>query len=75
MTPLGLDGLAYERRVLRVDLPEPSPVSRAPNLRAVVRSALDWETVTPLDDLPADTIADRLKKGLRRWRAGAGGRA
>ena len=35
----------------------------------LVRAALDWETVTPIDDLPADSVSGRLKKGLRRWRA------
>jgi hypothetical protein len=30
-----------------------------------LRRALDWETVTPLDELPTRTIRARLKKGLR----------
>jgi hypothetical protein len=66
--PLRLDVLAYERRERRVDLPSPVPASQAPSLKAVVRSALDWETVTPLHDLPANTLADRVKKSLRWWR-------
>ena len=33
-----------------------------------MRTALDWETVTPLDDLPASSLSDRVKKGLRWWR-------
>ena len=67
-TPLRLDVLAYERRAVRADLPSPLPAPRSPGLRAAVRSALDWETVTPLHELPAHSLADRVKKGLRWWR-------
>ena len=38
------------------------------SLRAAVRKALDWETVTPLDELPVTTLSARVKKGLRWWR-------
>jgi hypothetical protein len=43
---------------------------RAPSLKAAVREAIDWETITPLEDLPSGTFTDRVKKGLRRWRRG-----
>jgi len=67
-TPIQLDDLAYERRRLRADLPAPSSLNRPQSLRAAVKVALDWETVTPLEDLPTDSISARLKKRLRRWR-------
>jgi hypothetical protein len=66
--PLNLDGLAYERRTVRADLPAPVAARRPLGWKAAVRSALDWETVTPVDDLPADSLAALLKKRLRRWR-------
>ena len=39
-----------------------------------MRTAIDWETVTPLDDIPRSSISNRVKRGLRWWklkRAGA----
>ena len=67
--PLGLDGLAYERRPSRADLPAPRAARGPLGLRSLVRAALDWETVTPIEDLPTGSVAARLKVGLRRWRA------
>jgi hypothetical protein len=66
-TALRLGDLAYVRREVRMDLPAPEVFARRPSLRAAVRKALDWETVTPLDELPAATLTDRVKKGLRWW--------
>jgi hypothetical protein len=43
-------------------------VPRPRGLRAMVRKALDWETVTPLAELPSGTLTARVKKGLRWWR-------
>jgi hypothetical protein len=65
---LRLEDLAYERRDARAELPAAVPARRSPSLKAAVRSALDWETVTPLEDLPASRLSDRVKKGLRWWR-------
>jgi hypothetical protein len=67
-TSLRPDRLAYRQRGKRPDLPVRRVVDRAPGLKDVVRTALDWETVTPLGELPADTLTDRVKKGLRWWR-------
>jgi hypothetical protein len=67
-TPLRLEDLAYERRAVRRSPPAPYPAPRSVSLRAAVRRALDWETVTPLDELPVDTLSARVKKGLRWWR-------
>ncbi|MFO0956202.1 MAG: hypothetical protein U0800_01910 [Isosphaeraceae bacterium] len=67
-TAIRLDALAYERRQWRADLPAPL-LEKAPlSLRGAVRRAIDWELVTPLEELPSQTWADRLKCRLRRWK-------
>jgi hypothetical protein len=38
------------------------------SLKQAMRTALDWETVTPLNDIPRSSIANRLKRGLRWWK-------
>jgi hypothetical protein len=68
-TTLRLEDLAYERREHRIHLHAPAAARHPRSLRAVVRRALDWETVTPLAELPTATISARVKKGLRWWRA------
>ncbi|AGA27242.1 polysaccharide deacetylase family protein [Singulisphaera acidiphila] len=73
-TIVHLEDLAYERREVRADLPAPTVVRRTPSLKSAVRKALDWETVTPLADLPSSTLTDRVKKGLRWWRDEPNGR-
>lgn len=70
--PLNLGSFVFERRAARVDRPEPTPARRPFGVRAALRSALDWETVTPIDELPTNTIAAGIKKRLRRWRSGDG---
>jgi peptidoglycan/xylan/chitin deacetylase (PgdA/CDA1 family) len=65
------DRVLFERRRPRIDLPAPRPARPQRGLKAIVRAALDWETVTPIDDLPADSIAECLKLQLRRWRGGS----
>lgn len=68
LTPLRLDALAYELRPGPTAWPAPAPVARPLSLKTAVREALDWETVTPIEELPADTLAARVKKGLRWWK-------
>jgi hypothetical protein len=68
VTPLRLDELAYELRPEPPNWPEPGLAPRPLSLRDAVREALDWETVTPLAELPADTLTARVKKGLRWWK-------
>jgi hypothetical protein len=63
-----LEDLAYERRQTQSRLPAPVPAPRSTSFRAAFRKALDWETITPVDELPVDTLAARVKKGLRWWR-------
>jgi hypothetical protein len=65
---LGLAGLVYQRH-------EPSEARLGPpaferetlSLRQAVRAAIDWETVTPIGDIPQSSISNRLKRGLRMW--------
>ncbi len=61
--------LVYARRTLRVDAPQARAARPSRSLRAAMRAAIDWETVTPVDDLPARSVRDRIKKRLRAWRA------
>jgi hypothetical protein len=65
---LRLDDLAYERRASPAEIPSPTPARRPPDWKSAVRTALDWETVTPLAELPASSLTDCVKKGLRWWR-------
>ncbi len=69
-TVIDVDQLVYERRD-----PPKEPVAvppmidhRHPGLKAAVRQALDWETVTPLHEISAASLTGRLKKGLRWWK-------
>jgi len=65
---VSLEDLAYERSGTPFELPTIVSSPRSPSWRAAVREALDWETVTPLDDLPTNLFTDRVKKRLRKWR-------
>ncbi|WP_435010671.1 hypothetical protein P12x_001950 [Tundrisphaera lichenicola] len=67
-TPFSVGSLAFERRDRRVDLASPAFRRGSRGLRAAVRSALDWETVTPTEELPSGTLAARVKRELRRWK-------
>jgi hypothetical protein len=69
-TLLDLDALAYERRPspARKSVRPPMPDRRPTSLKQIVRQALDWETVTPIDEIPARTLSGRVKKSLRRWK-------
>jgi hypothetical protein len=66
-TPFHLRGLAYERRETRAHLPEPSPFRGPRSFKATVRTILDWETVTPVEDLSVSSLTARVKRELRRW--------
>jgi peptidoglycan/xylan/chitin deacetylase (PgdA/CDA1 family) len=64
-----LQDLAYEQRSGPAAIPAPVLQSKYPGWKAVVREAIGWETITPLEELPADTLSARVKKELRRWRS------
>ncbi len=69
-TVIDADELVYERRDPHQDPVAVPPMidHRHPGLKAAVRQALDWETVTPLHELTASSLAGSLKKGLRWWK-------
>lgn len=63
---LRLDDFAYERQVDPIDLPAPPRSDpRRPTLKDTIRKAIDWETVTPIEELAGSSLPDRLKLGLR----------
>jgi hypothetical protein len=63
---LGLAGLVYERRHAGGPAVDPPVIGReAVSVKAAVRAALDWETVTPIKDIPRSSISNRVKRGLR----------
>jgi hypothetical protein len=65
---LGLAGLVYERHEPSEAKLEPPAIARERvSLKRAVRAALDWETVTPIDEIPRSSISNRVKRGLRRW--------
>ncbi len=66
---LGLSGLAYQRTDGSGPLPGPPEIERpSPSLRLAVRAAIDWETVTPLSEIPRSSLSNRVKRGLRWWK-------
>ena len=58
--------LAFAKQPPRRDAPRPSILRPSRNLKAALRVALDWETVTPVDELPENGLRNRLKKHLRK---------
>jgi len=70
VTTLAPGELVYERPSPPYTLPPARPGRVRLGVRGRVRRALDWETVTPVEDLPAVSIRSRLKRGLRLWREG-----
>ena len=67
-TSFSTQALAFERRGPRVDPPAPSILRGPIGIKAAVRSAIDWETVTPVEELSGRTLAARVKRELRRWK-------
>jgi hypothetical protein len=66
---LGLDGLVYQRHEpFEASLDPPTIERETISLRHAVQAALDWETVTPIDDIPRSSISNRVKRGLRLWK-------
>ncbi|MDG3004057.1 hypothetical protein [Paludisphaera mucosa] len=69
-TILDLASLAYDRRPTpaRRFVRPPTPDRRPATFKQLVRRAIDWETVTPIEEISQATLAGRVKKGLRRWK-------
>lgn len=72
--PLDRTRVRIDRRSLKFVEREPNQVPtptrvRAPvDLKAIVRRALDWERVTPIDEIDSGRWAGLMKKTLRRIR-------
>lgn len=65
---IGLSGLAYQR-VAPGPMPDPPTIERSsPSLKQAIRTAIDWETVTPIADIPRSSLPNRVKRGLRLWK-------
>ena len=62
------DDLRFARRV-RIDEARPSILRPALDPKSLVRAALDWETVTPPEELPNHRFGDRVKRRLREFKA------
>lgn len=60
--------LAYERRQSTEALPVPLTLRAPHGLKEHVRNWLDWETVTPANEIRIDTLPGMLKRGLRQLR-------
>lgn len=66
---LGLAGLVYERSNSSATILDAPTFGRSElNLKGVVRAALDWETVTPLEQISRSSVPNRIKRGLRWWK-------
>ena len=67
--PLDIKDLAFVKRGLRFDRPSPVPARQPWSLKQALRSSLDWELVTPVNELPVHSARARVKKRLRQFRA------
>ena len=59
------EALAYQKRSIR-PLPQPVRIDRPQGLRSTMRRYLDWEKVTPVEEIHGGTLRGWLKKTLRR---------
>jgi hypothetical protein len=66
---LSLAGLVYQRSSGTAPIPDPPEIDRRSlSLKRAVQTAIDWETVTPLAEIPRTSLPNRLKRGLRWWK-------
>jgi peptidoglycan/xylan/chitin deacetylase (PgdA/CDA1 family) len=66
------DQLAFEKRRPPSDRLQVVRTVPDGGFKQVVKQMLDWETVTPIEELPSRTLRDQLKRKLRRWRSRTG---
>jgi hypothetical protein len=66
---LPLGSLAYRRMSTRIDVAAANQAPPPMGLKRFAREWLDWETVTPIDELPNRTWRDRLKRVVRTWKS------
>lgn len=67
VTRFSPSSLAYQRRGPRRES-IPVRVDRPEGLRGRVKRLIDWEKVTPTQDIDASTVRGWVKKTLRSWR-------
>jgi hypothetical protein len=60
------EGLAYESRRSQRNV-RPVRIDRPEGLKAHLRRAIDWERVTPLEEIGTVGWRNRVKRTLRRW--------
>lgn len=63
---LAPSALAYERRSAEATV-RPVRVDAAEGLRGRVRRLIDWERVTPVEEIPANSWRNVAKRALRQW--------
>jgi peptidoglycan/xylan/chitin deacetylase (PgdA/CDA1 family) len=68
-TMLPRSGISFERRIIRADRASPRPIPAARGIRPLMRKWLDWETVTPIDELPTVGLFPTAKRQLRRLKS------
>ena len=61
-----IDDFAYERLPDKPAVAPPSPAPARHGFRSMIREAIDWETVTPLEELSSGSVARRIKRHLRK---------
>lgn len=71
-TPVPRSGLCYERRAVRRDQAAALRLPAPFGLRPWLKAALDWETVTPVEEIDPTDWRARAKRQLRRWRSAVG---
>ncbi len=59
--------LAYEKRDGRQTV-RPARIDQSQGLRGRVQRLIDWERVTPVEEISSATWRNRVKRTLRRWR-------
>ena len=67
------DRLNFRRKRLRFDSAQPRLINPPMGLKSTIRRSIDWETVTPLDQLEGRTTAQRLKRGVRALKSSLNG--
>jgi hypothetical protein len=65
MVRFSVEALAYQKRSPR-PLPQPVRIDQPQGLGGAMRRYLDWEKVTPIDEIGGSTLRGWLKKTLRR---------
>jgi hypothetical protein len=71
-TMIRFDQLAFEKRRPSSDRLQVLQIAPDGGFKQVVKQMLDWETVTPVEELPSRTLREQLKRKLRHWRSRTG---